>query len=137
MNLGRKITKQNQYIALFAGMVFLLLLVLTPPAYSNKSVAISGTSFAGIGITKHTSFFAAVLSDSEVFTDAATYHIINRNQQPVRLLPNLILYALAVLLVGYSIIIRICKYDKRQTDQNICELAFSKGGHAPPLFFIL
>lgn len=133
MNLCRKITKQNHYIALIMGAVFLLQLILIPPVYSIKSMTITGTSIPGIGIAKHTSFFVAVLSDNEVLTDVVTYHIINRNLQPNRPLPNLIFYALAVLLVGYGILIHICKYDKQQTDQSACELAFSKGGHAPPL----
>lgn len=135
MSLGRGIAKQNRNIALVASVVLLLYLVLTPPVYNYKSVTISSTNQPGIGITKHTAFLTAVLSESESLSDVMTYHIINRNQQSVRLLPNLIFYALAVLLAGYGILIHICKSMTQQKNQNTSELALSKGGHAPPLFF--
>ena len=136
MRLCRSIAKRNRYIALVASVVLLLYLVLTPPAYNYyKSVTVFGSDVQDIGITKHIALLTALLSESESLSDVVTYHIINRNQQSARLLPNLIFYALAVLLAGYGILIHICKSMKQQRDQSTSELAFSKGGHAPPLFF--
>jgi|GEM_PF-6129088 hypothetical protein len=140
MNFYKKQSKHFVYLSLFIGLGFLIYLLLTPLIHNQDSRMLSGRNTSvdrseqRLSITKEgiNSFLTAIETGNEYAVDAVSYHIMNRSQQVSRHLPNLVIYTFAILFIGFGILIRKSRYLLTDTNQHVCVLAMSIGGHAPP-----
>ncbi|MDD3173854.1 MAG: hypothetical protein PHF63_09365 [Herbinix sp.] len=138
MTISRKSTSQFTCILFLLGIMFFLILILTPSVYNQTGNSVSGKSLSGSMTDKDTpinhvrSFIITILIENEILTDVTANHTINRSLQEGRKLITIVSYILAVLLTGYGVLVHYKRYLIRETDQNLSLIAISKGGHAPP-----
>jgi hypothetical protein len=121
-------------------IIFLLYLILTPPAYDRTVTNVSGKSVSDHGADgkypiKHTSktyFIIAVFTENEFLTNFVSNQSINRNLNNCRQLLRVMYYAFAVMLTSFGVLIHYRKCYIRRADQMSSVLAIVIGGHAPP-----
>lgn len=136
---------QFKYLSVTTGLGFLLYILTTPFLYNQDNGIMTTRNLPRnfdkqslpITVEERNVFLTSAETENEYGADTASYHIQNRNQQESRQLPNLMSYVFAVMFVGFCILIRKSRYLLSEVKHQVCLLAISMGGHAPPAIKVI